>query len=110
MAKHNNFGGNFIWRMTKNDNFGGNLIWWMAKNVNFGGKLILAGFGGFLTNSPNPPKFLPAKISSLKVYSMKLCNDIVKNNSSLINKLSFHKKSEQQLYNIKNLRTNGKTF
>ena len=30
-------------------------------------EVILADFGGFLTNPPNPPKFLPAKISSLKV-------------------------------------------
>ena len=35
----------------------------MAKNVNF---------GGFLTNPPNPLKFLPAKISSLKVDIAKL--------------------------------------
>ena len=67
MAKNNNFGGNLIWRMAKNDNFGGNLIWRMAKNVNFCGKLVWRILAEFLTNSPNPLKFLPAKTSSLKV-------------------------------------------
>ena len=34
--------------------FSGNLIWRISKNINF---------GGFLTNSPNPPKFLPLRYS-----------------------------------------------
>ena len=70
MAKNNNFGWNF-WRMAKNDNFGGNLIWRMAENNNFGGKLIwriLEDFAGFLTNPPNPPIFIPAKICYVIFY------------------------------------------
>ena len=66
MAKNNNFGGHLIWLMKKNDNFGGNLIWRMTKNDNFDGKLIWRIFGGFLTTTKSA-KFLPAKISSLKV-------------------------------------------
>jgi len=38
------------------------------KKVKFGG----INFGGFLVKQPNPPKFLPAKISSLKVNPFKL--------------------------------------
>ena len=46
--------------MAKNYNFGGNLIWRMAKNVNF---------GGFLTNPPNPRKFLPLRYIELQCYN-----------------------------------------
>ena len=52
------FGWNLIWRLRKNLKIWRNLIWRMPETYKF---------GGFLLKPPNPPNFLPAKISSLKV-------------------------------------------
>ena len=53
-------------------NFGRRYIKSNLAGIKFGGSqeiLILADFSEFLVNPPNLPKFLPAKISFLKVIN-----------------------------------------
>ena len=67
-----------LFEIAKNDYFGGNLIWRMVKNVNF---------GEFLTNPPNPPKFLPLRYILTLLASSKLSSKPSKNEENEIKDL-----------------------